>query len=288
MSEFNNQLKHLTTFASQQIHPRPHRSLSTFRLSTEPRRMRWLGLLLTFNLSFLISACGLDVEDPTPPSPPIWVQKSLPEEWPERGIDAHESGGIYLEWEPSSEINIVAYHIFRAELFDENDSLGDYELIHRIEVASRIGSNYLDSDAEVRTKYFYKLKAEDLSENLGEFSISLSYSLLPSLLLSRMIPNSLSVALDDARRLIWQYDYFLEMENYCLTILTNDNVLIFRELLSPGNYVANAETFIIPEKVFLESNQIYQWRVDTGAQYEEGLELSGSESPWARFLYLNE
>ena len=142
-----------------------------------------LGMILTINLSLLtFDSCGLDVEDPTPPGPPIWVQKSLPEEWPERGIDAHESGGIYLEWEPSSEENIIAYHIFRAEFFDENDSIGDYKLIHRMEVASRIGLNYIDSDIEFRTKYFYKLKAEDISENLGEFSDSLSYSLLPSLL----------------------------------------------------------------------------------------------------------
>jgi hypothetical protein len=244
------------------------------------------GLFLTFHFSLLtLQSCGLDVEDPTPPSPPIWVQKSLPEEWPERGIDAHESGGIYLEWEPSSEINIMAYHIFRAEFLNENDSFGDYELIHRIEVTSRTGQNYLDSEAEVRKKYFYKLKAEDISENLSEFSNSTSYSLLPPLLLIRMSPNGLSVALDDARRLIWQYDYHIEMENYCLTILTIDNIMILRVLLSPGNYVTNTETFIIPETVHLESNQIYKWRVDTGAQYREAFETSGSESPWATFVY---
>jgi hypothetical protein len=33
----------------------------------------------------VLIGCGFDVEDPTPPSPPMWVEKSLLEEWPERG-----------------------------------------------------------------------------------------------------------------------------------------------------------------------------------------------------------
>ena len=57
----------------------------------------WFRVHLTFSLSLLTIQCGLNIEDSTPPSPPVWVQKSLPEEWPEPGIDAHESGGIFLE-----------------------------------------------------------------------------------------------------------------------------------------------------------------------------------------------
>jgi hypothetical protein len=91
-------------------------------------RKFWLQLILFFQISFLFFQCGLDVEDPTPPPPPIWVQKSLPKEWPERGIDAHESGGISLEWESNFSEEIVAYNIYRATWYELNDSLGEYEL----------------------------------------------------------------------------------------------------------------------------------------------------------------
>ena len=101
-----------------------------FRSST----FRLLLSLIFFNFI----SCGLDIEDPTPPSTPVWVQKSLPEIWPERGIDAHESGGIFLEWEPNPEDDIEAYSIFRAERFEEDDSLGKYELLTVIPIETNI------------------------------------------------------------------------------------------------------------------------------------------------------
>ena len=113
--------------------------------STWARLRYWLFPLLTFNFAFLISACGLDVEDPTPPSPPVWVQKSLPEEWPEQGIDAHESDGIYLEWEPNPDEDITAYRIHRATLYAINDSLGDYGLLTTLELESTPRLEYIKS-----------------------------------------------------------------------------------------------------------------------------------------------
>jgi hypothetical protein len=286
MSETCNQLKQLRTFASQQIHPRPRRSLSTFRLSTEPRRMRWLGLLLIFNLSLLaIQSCGLDIEDPTPLSPPEWVQKSLPEEWPERGIDAHESGGIFLEWEPSNQESIAAYLIYRSQLFTENDSFGKFELLSRIETIVNANYEYIDTEVVIRNIYFYTLKVEDVSEKMSDFSDSLKYSLLPQIQAGAMVPNGTTEVLNSAEELVWQYVYEIEMEDYCLTLLTQDNEFVCREIITPRNFTSGLESWTIPNTVSLAENKIYKWRVDMGAQYHDELESVGSESPWATFLF---
>ena len=245
----------------------------------------WLAMLLTFNFTLLISSCGLDVEDPTPPLPPIWVEKSLPEEWPEKGIDAHESGGIYLEWKPNIEEDIVAYNIYRATWFDVNDSLGDYDLIVSVELESIPELEYIDNGANAMTKYYYKLKAQDGADNLSVDSDSLVYSLHPALPASTMSPNGISDTLDAERLLSWRYNYRIAMEDYCLTILSEENEFITRILLSPSNYVGWDESWQIPAVILLEPDQVYFWRIDTGAGYVDDMETAGSESQWASFVY---
>jgi len=281
MSKNINQLNRLFTFVSQQIHPRLHRSLSTFRLST-------LGLLLTFNLSFFIYACGLDIEDPTPPSPPQWVQKSLPEEWPERGIDAHESGGIFMEWEQNIEENIAAYLIYRAVYFESNDSLSEYVLSLRLQIDADSKLNYLNADVTTRTIYIYKLQAEDNSGNRSGFSDSVMFLLLPHISSATMEPNGILDTLERDMILNWRYGTPVEMEDYCLTLTDQNDALIWREVFSPGNYVGANESRRIPLSVILEPERVYKWRIDTGARYVDGIETAASESPWATFLYIGE
>jgi hypothetical protein len=262
-----------------------------FHLQTRLCRLRSLVLFLIFNFSiFTIHSCGLDVEDPTPPSPPAWVQKSLPEEWPERGVDAHELGGIYLEWQPNPESNISAYLLYRAKYFDKNDSLGGFKLISRIETDSNHEAEYIDSDNEIRVdffkaQYFYKLKAEDLADNTSAYSDSIYYILLPQISLNSMTPNGAYDSLDIGRSLNWGYNYNIEMENYCVTVLSQNNELILREILNPENYVSGGESWSIPDSIVLDSNIIYKWRIDTGARFRNGVETAGSESAWALFRY---
>jgi hypothetical protein len=248
----------------------------------------WFLALLIFNSSFLIFACGLDIEDPTPPSPPVWVSKSLPEEWPERGIDADESEGINLEWNPNLEDNISFYLIFRAEYFEVNDSVGEFDFLSRIEMESSSNLEYIDVDATQRLKYFYRLQAEDLSDNRSAYSDSIGYTLLPQISANQMIPNGLSEVPSYNRRLTWYYANNIEMENYCITILTLEGDFLLRKILNPGNYVNGYETWFIPDSIILESNRVYKWRIDTGAKYYAGIESAGSESPWATFLYIAE
>jgi hypothetical protein len=266
--------------------------VKSYFLSTNAKwtpMVSWVLPLLIFNLSLLtVQSCGLDIEDPTPPSPPIWVQKSLPEEWPERGIDAHESGGLILEWEANVELGIKAYLIHRAEYFEENDSLGDYLLISKFERDIGGDLKYLDAEVSLGTMYYYKLKAEDSSENTSAYSDSIGYSLLPQISISTMRPNGLLDTLSENMNLLWAYPNNLEMEDYCLTLLTGTGNFVIRKIFSPGNYVNDTESWIIPTSLILDPGQVYRWRIDTGARYVAGMETAASESPWATFLYIGE
>ena len=258
-------------------------------ISSLDLRLSTLGLLLIFNFSFFtFNSCGLDVEDSTPPSPPVWVQKSLPEEWPEHGIDAHESGGIYLEWEPNLDEDIVAYNIYRATWYDVNDSLGDFELLIRLDIESKLSREYVDIQAIAGSIYFYKLACEDASDNSSEFSDSLYYSLLPQLNAKQMNPNGSTIQLGSSRSLSWSYTYSIEMEEYNITVLTEYGELLIREIMLPADYTGGSESWQVPDSVILEPGRMYQWRIDTGARYVGGHETAGSESAWATFLYADD
>ncbi len=276
MSKFIHQL-------NRSVDHQKYRSLSDSAVIVPKCRLSILGLLLIF--SFLIFYCGLDVEDPTPPSPPVWVEKSLPEVWPERGIDAHESGGIFLEWEPSLDEDIIAYNIYRGRWYTSNDSLGDYELLERIEVASLISPEFIDRQAEKNILYSYKLKSEDRANNLSKYSDSLSYSCLSAISVNMMIPNGQSDTLLANRNLSWKNYYIIEAEDYCLTLLTLSDQLVARVLVQPRNYFGGTENWEIPVHVDLEYNRTYKWRIDIEARFVDDYETAGSESIWAIFVY---
>jgi hypothetical protein len=242
-----------------------------------------LPFLLAFAL-FLIN-CGLDIEDPTPPSPPVWVQKSLPEEWPERGIDAHESGGIMLEWEGNPDEEIEVYEIYRAEYYKEVDSLGVYNQIARFELVSINVLKFVDTQIRERHSYFYKILAQDAANNYSQFSDSIGYSLLSGIHSELMIPNGVTDSLNSQNSLSWYYDYHIEMENYCITILSENNELILRSVFAPTAYIVQREYWQIPDSINLIPGQNYKWRIDTNANYMGLIETSGSESPWASLVY---
>ena len=278
MSKIINQLKQLSAMASELISPRSGQSLSTVGHLA-------LGLILTVIISFLITACGLDIEDPTPPSPPVWVEKSLPEEWPERGIDAHESGGIYLEWEQTSEEDIIAYRIYRAIWFDVNDSLGSYDLLAYLEIDALPNLEYVDISVQTELPFFYKIRCEDDSNNMSAFSDSVYYTLISPIGGETMTPNNQSILTDQNRILTWRYSHAITMENYCLTLLSEENDLVYRVTFSPSTYTGSEENWSIPIEIELIPNRVYKWRIDLSADYVEDHETSGSESFWATFLY---
>jgi hypothetical protein len=280
MSKFIIKLKQVSSFGSPQNDTRANFQPLTFRLST-------FALLLTYSLSLLTIQCGLDIEDPSRPSAPIWVQKSLPEEWPERGIDAHEGGGIFIEWEallPSESIMII--QVFRAEYDGLSDSLGDFNLLAEINTESTYIVEYHDYSARERIRYYYKLRGIDTSNNFSLFSDSLSYLLLPPVAIHTMSPNGVESVIDEDRRLVWYYNLTIEMEEYCLTVLDEVDSLVIRELFQPANYDGGAESFALSANLPLISGNVYKWRIDTVANYLGAYETTSSESSWAIFKYL--
>jgi len=243
--------------------------------------------LVVFCGCLSIQSCGLDVEDSTRPSPPRWVDKSIPDEWPERGIDAIESSeAIYLEWEENPEDDIAAYYIYRAVWNKNDNELGDFFLLAKLEAQYLEQKEYLDDQTVDVVRYYYKLRAGDDSNNLSDYSDLVYYTLLSNIRLQTMTPNAVSDTLPESRILSWQYTYTIEMENYQVTILSELNDLIHRVTFSPGNYAGSKnEEWVIPQNVTLVNSEIYKWRIDTAARYVSGFETSGSESSWAYFQY---
>jgi hypothetical protein len=247
-------------------------------------RIIHLSLILFSIINF--QACGLDIEDPTPPSQPQWVQKSQPEEWPETGIDAHETGGIFLEWEDNPGDDIIVHNIYRAKWFETIDSLGMYELLASFDPEIHAQTQYIDGTVSVRTQYHYKMNVQNTAGNISDFSESVYYSLMNSPRLELMNPNGQGDTLEINRQLTWQYHYPDENEYFYLTVLTQENELIIRKMFLPKNYLSGTEFWQIPDHIFLEPGVIYKWHVDTAAKFENGSETSGSESQTASFLYV--
>ncbi len=252
--------------------------LSTFR----PLILR---LLFIFNFSFLIINCGLDVEDATSPSAPVWVQKSLPEEWPERGVDAHETGGIILEWEGNESQDLVAYLIYRATCFEVPDSIGEFALQVRLKTNELVTFEYLDVGQSNGIGYAYVIHAEDVSGNVSDRSDTVSYTLISAVDALTMRPNGQLTHLGEDRLLRWEYIINIEMEDYHLTILDDELRVLSRVRLLPSSYVGYYESYYIPVTVSLRRGAIHHWRIDTAAKYINGRESVGSESRWASFVF---
>ncbi len=279
MAKFINKLKYIFSIAGQREWPRPHNLPSSIQLST-------LGLLLTINFALLISSCGLDIEDSTSPSTPQWVEKSMPEEWPERGIDAHESGGIFLEWDDIHDENINSYSIHRAQYYKDNDSLGNYSVLTQLLAGNPQGDYYVDRDVDLDVQYFYKVQSEDNTGKQSKFSDSIFYTLLPTYLYD-LRPSGYFDTLNQARELYWTSGFHIDVEDYTITILNENYEPVYRELFSPSSYTDREQSRQIPENISLIDKKIYKWRIDTGADYIDGIETAGSESPWSTFLYID-
>jgi hypothetical protein len=255
---------------------------------TSSRFTSYLFLLVFYLtiISFLISCltCGVNVEDPTPPSKPQWIEKSDLDAWPERGIDAHESVGIYLEWGFAPDEDIMAYNLYRATWFDAQDSLGDYSLITRMETESLLKHEYIDRQVSTGSKYFYKLNAEDASNNISEYSDSTYYTLATQISSEYLTPNGRTVTLGSDRTLTWVAIIQIDLKDFYLTLLSDENELMTRIFRAPTNYTGLKEKYVIPDSIALVPGTVYQWRIDI----ETADEYSSSESPWAPFLYAGE
>jgi hypothetical protein len=249
------------------------------------RMKYWAPILLTINFMFLIATCGLDIEDPSPPSRPQWVPKSLPEEWPETGIDARDYKGIVIEWGSDLTGEVVGYFIYRAEGSSTSDSLSEFEERAYRESHPIENNSYSDIWIESGIPYHYFIIAMDASGGFSENSDTVSYTWLAPIREEHMIPNGLTVPLVSGRELQWYYSYYLEMEKYCITVTNEQSQLVIRDLFLPSTYTGHIETWVVPDSIILNPGEVYKWRIDALADFINGREASSSESQWAYFLY---
>jgi len=126
---------------------------------------------------FLIS-CSEDVKHP---SPPIWAEKSRPEDLDERGIDAHNINLIYLnnnsiklEWHPNPEEDIWRYYLYRTDVVDEENKPIDFSII----LTTENDTLFYDEVASHYIEYYYYLKAENFDGIKSVTSDTISYELL--------------------------------------------------------------------------------------------------------------
>lgn len=114
-----------------------------------------------------------------PPGQVILVQKSAEDDTVERGIDAKyipsppPRNGIIIEWHPVEHDDLIGYVIRRSI---ENDSTA-FAVIARVrKVIGKIDTFYVDGNASVGTRYYYRVAAED-EENEGPMSEAVNYKL---------------------------------------------------------------------------------------------------------------
>lgn len=243
-----------------------------------------MSRIYTISILIILASCGIDVEDPSSPGTPRWVKKSLPEAWPERGIDAFELGGIYLEWVSNIEDEVDMYHLFRSSISEIDASSLAFEIIASIPANDNDTLSYIDRAASEGYTHYYKLIAEDFSGNQSASSDSIYYELVQRLPSASLSPNNYAV-LNIERNLSWRYYYSIQMEYYIITLLQEDGKFIFRQVFQPSNYTGALESWKIPTQVQLVEGEIYKWRLDTISKIEESRETAGSESKWATFTY---
>jgi hypothetical protein len=245
-----------------------------------------LRLLLIVQFSIITIQCGLDIEDPTPPSPLAWVQKSFPEEWPETGVDAHEDGGIFLEWEPPIDEGVDKFDLYRSQgLVSDSIEYLEFEFLASIPASDGV-FDYRDQQAERNNGYYYYIIATDQSGNKSEPSDTLFYYSMEPVKFSAMRPVGTTDSLIYPFRLHWIYPVEVAMETYTLTILTNEGDVCLRTVLVPLSYVSDMEYYEIQPGIDLDGPGIYSWRIDCNARYEAGVETYGSESKWAKFTFV--
>lgn len=134
-------------------------------------------LALIFGAIFMLG-CPDPVEDPDPPAPPIWVEKSQPESWRERGIDAESRNRIILMWYPNNETDLAGYKVYRADTTIENG----FKERFRIELIQNVGADTVFYDDSVfnYVDYYYFIRAFDNAGNKSDNSDTLTYQLLNS------------------------------------------------------------------------------------------------------------
>ena len=132
-------------------------------------------------LCIIYCGCSEITEKQDIPSPPVWVEKSRPEDLEEKGIDAHNVNLIYpdrnsikLMWHPNPEEDIWKYHVYRTNQMDEENKPIDFSNI----LTTEDDTLFYDEEVYYYFKYYYYLKAENFEGIESNASETIFYTLL--------------------------------------------------------------------------------------------------------------
>ncbi|GEM_PF-650537 len=262
-------------------------------------------LVISLFTIILIPGCPDVVEDPYPPARPVLVEKSLPEEWVERGIDADNTGKdrIVLMWHPNTEDDLSGYIVYRADSTPENEfrPIAVIDLFQNMET----DTIYYDDSLSAYVRYYYYLTATDLAENESLPSDTVSYMLLnspqPYAPLNESVgPNVTFKWMDRASHYYYSNEYVIRLDRLSdntdietIWICRFTNVWFGYENSTPipftyfpaasQNWPDNV--IVCRGKVDTLSPGLYRWKVKAIGEVdnETGLDESGGESEWAYF-----
>jgi hypothetical protein len=228
--------------------------------------------------------CGKSIEDPNPPSRPVWVEKSGLLAISETGIRPYAEGdGILLEWHPNLEDDLAGYKLYRAR----DDIKNKFQKIADINTFTVGGADtfYIDDLIKFNTDYFYCLKAYDLADNLSPPSDTVRYRLISKVDLT--LPNG--TVSGSQPTFEWQ-DFSVATFQYVIRVETFlSRELIWISRFERPNYTDflqritynNDGTATIPT---LEPGTYYQWCVKAISLIDNyNLDIGGSLSNWAYF-----
>ncbi len=248
---------------------------------------------ILFLVIVLFFVCCEDIEDPNAPVSPVMVPKTLPWEYEERGIDADDKvTGIFMEWYRNPEPELEGYIVYRAVDTSKTREL----LFVRVDTVFAYPQNptlsdteYVDTDIEFGTMYYYYIRALDISENKSLSSDTVRYTLTPRP--SDCTPD-MSKRSEAKPEFSWKYSndfqyginyYYIRVEN----LSTREPVWFYGvprlDYTGQGQTVKYDIDGHATEKS-LSSEHTYRWKIDAiGRQDFEGYDIEGSESRWITF-----
>lgn len=251
---------------------------------------------------FMVSGSCLDVpEDPEPPVRPEWVQKSLPESFDERGIDADNTGKerIVLMWYQNQEEDLAGYEIYRADTSSDNT----FKKIRFRDIfqVQGVDTMMFDDSVSNHVDYFYCIKARDISGNLSISSDTISYRLINAPECISPVNSTVEAGLafewmDLASNYEFSTEYVIRLENMSLgqTVWTarftniwygyeNNNPVSFQFFncsdQQPDNLISCNTNLsrLVPG--------VYRWKIKAISEVDNSTNLdeASGESEWAYF-----
>ncbi len=254
--------------------------------------MKYFGFtgIIGLSIVLLVLACNTGVENQDlPPGKVQLVSKTAEDSTLEKGIDAIAvvgennqiiKNGIFLEWHPLPDDDIVAYEIFRKE----KDSTGTFQKIAEVKKEfERLDTTFIDTAIVINRFYYYYVQARDEIGQEGPPSDKVGYLIVPW-------PDLVSPINNDVFQGVfqWNFDENFVPPNFVfrleLEVGQGTYVNIFTKLITLiADYSPNQEWSA--QRLATYGLQLplptgrYRWRIDVIGTGDN----EGSESNWETF-----